>query len=313
MNSIANSSKLRLMKDYKKIEKEEIDGINACPEENNIYKWDGYIIGPDETPWENGVFKITMEFPVEYPSKPPNIKFISKIFHPNVYNDGRICLDILDKNWSPVYDVCSILISLRSLLTDPNENSPANVEAAQLYKQNIQEYYSRVKKCVEISQIDDENEDVINSQNTNQIENSNHENDNIENQELVNQIHNTNSVNINVNLNDNNDNNDNYSMSNNNLNNDNSHDEDDSDVHSIENVLGTISSHSMTFSNNNNNQNNNDTSSIISNTYSNSNSNSNISTIVNHNYNNNSNVNINNNNDFSSPIQNNSYHGYNNI
>lgn len=305
MNSIANSSKLRLIKDYKKIENGEIDGINACPEENNIYKWDGYIMGPDGTVWENGAFKIKMEFPIEYPSKPPNIKFISKIFHPNVYNDGRICLDILDKNWSPVYDVCSILISLRSLLTDPNENSPANVEAAQLYKQNIQEYYSRVKKCVEMSQIDDENEDVINSQ-TCQDENNIHDYDNIENLESLNQIHNTNNVNVNVNLNDNNDN---YSISNNNLNIENSQDEDDSEVHSIENVLGTISSHSMTFSNNN--QNNNDNNSIISNTYSNSNSN--ISSINNHTNNNSPNVNINNNNDFSSPTQNNSYQNNDNI
>ena len=74
------------------------------------------------------------------------------MFHPNVYNDGSICLDILSHMWSPVYDVSSILTSIQSLLTDPNPNSPAQQVASQMYQHNYTEYCRRVKLCVEKSQ-----------------------------------------------------------------------------------------------------------------------------------------------------------------
>ena len=66
---------------------------------------------PDDTPWEGGTFKLLLEFTEDYPNKPPAVRFISKIFHPNVYNDGKICLDILQNQWSPIYDIAAILTS----------------------------------------------------------------------------------------------------------------------------------------------------------------------------------------------------------
>eukprot|EP00003_Mantamonas_plastica_P018236 TRINITY_DN298_c0_g1_i2.p4 TRINITY_DN298_c0_g1~~TRINITY_DN298_c0_g1_i2.p4 ORF type:complete len:159 (+),score=82.44 TRINITY_DN298_c0_g1_i2:2161-2637(+) len=77
--------------------------------------------------------------------------FMSKIFHPNVYNDGSICLDILQNQWSPIYDIAAILTSIQSLLCDPNPNSPANSEAARLFKENKREYNRKVKEYVEKS------------------------------------------------------------------------------------------------------------------------------------------------------------------
>ena len=70
-----------------------------------------------------------MTFSDQYPNKAPVVKFVTKLFHPNIYADGNICLDILMNNWSPVYDVLNILISIQQLLTDPNNKSPANNEA----------------------------------------------------------------------------------------------------------------------------------------------------------------------------------------
>jgi ubiquitin-protein ligase len=60
---------------------------------------------PDDTPWEGGTFRLKLEFSEEYPNKPPKVSFVSAMFHPNVYNDGSICLDILQNQWSPIYDV----------------------------------------------------------------------------------------------------------------------------------------------------------------------------------------------------------------
>ena len=131
------------------------------------------IIGPTDTPFEDGTFRLVMHFEEQYPNKPPGVKFISQMFHPNVYGTGELCLDILQNRWSPTYDVAAILTSiqrsvshidiaiklgvshtnaiLRSLLNDPNTSSPANVEASNLYKDNRREYTKRVRETVEKS------------------------------------------------------------------------------------------------------------------------------------------------------------------
>merc|ERR1719471_874616 len=106
-----------------------------------------------------GTFNLTLSFSEEYPIKPPKVKFVTKMFHPNIYADGSICLDILQHNWSPIYDVAAILTSIQSLLTDPNPNSPANVEASKLYQENRREYEKRVQACVEKSWDTDEDDD----------------------------------------------------------------------------------------------------------------------------------------------------------
>lgn len=75
--------------------------------------WNAVIFGPHDTPFEDGTFKLTIEFTEEYPNKPPTVRFVSHMFHPNVYADGGICLDILQNRWSPTYDVSAILTSIQ--------------------------------------------------------------------------------------------------------------------------------------------------------------------------------------------------------
>ena len=87
----------------------------------------------------------------EYPNKPPKVRFVSHVFHPNVYADGQICLDILQSKWSPIYDVAALLASIQSMLHDPNPASPANSEAARLFSENRAEYDKRVRAAVEES------------------------------------------------------------------------------------------------------------------------------------------------------------------
>ncbi|KAG9082802.1 Ubiquitin-conjugating enzyme E2 2 [Ceratobasidium sp. 392] len=130
--------------------------------------WNAVIFGPAETPFEDGTFKLVLTFDESYPNKPPTVKFLSKMFHPNVYANGELCLDILQNSslpytahptppqlrWSPTYDVAAILTSIQSLLHDPNPNSPANAEAAALYRENMKEYVRRVKATVEESWLD---------------------------------------------------------------------------------------------------------------------------------------------------------------
>mmetsp|Transcript_24973 Transcript_24973/g.31167 ORF Transcript_24973/g.31167 Transcript_24973/m.31167 type:complete len:151 (-) Transcript_24973:138-590(-) len=92
-----------------------------------------------------------MEFLQDYPNKPPKVKFLTKMFHPNIYSDGSICLDIFKTTWSPVYDVSAVLTSIQSLLTDPNPNSPVNAIASKMFVKNYQEYCAKVRQCVSAS------------------------------------------------------------------------------------------------------------------------------------------------------------------
>lgn len=97
-------------------------GVSGAPTDNNIMIWNAVIFGPHDTPFEDGTFKLTIEFTEEYPNKPPTVRFVSKMFHPNVYADGGICLDILQNRWSPTYDVSAILTSIQVNTKILNQN-----------------------------------------------------------------------------------------------------------------------------------------------------------------------------------------------
>jgi ubiquitin-conjugating enzyme E2 D/E len=96
--------------------------------------WTATIIGPEKSPYEKGIFNLDIVFPNNYPFKPPEITFVTKIYHPNISSDGRICLDILKSNWSPALTILKVLLSISSLLTDPNPNDPLMPDIANIYK-----------------------------------------------------------------------------------------------------------------------------------------------------------------------------------
>lgn len=137
----------RLKKDFKYLMKNKLDGISATPI-NDLYNWEAIIFGPEKSPYEGGVFKLLMKFDDNYPMVPPKVYFVTKMFHVNIYGDGRICLDILDKSWTPIYNISSILLSIQSLLLDPNVKSPANILAAKLYINNRREYNKKIKELI---------------------------------------------------------------------------------------------------------------------------------------------------------------------
>ncbi|TID30649.1 hypothetical protein CANINC_000804 [Pichia inconspicua] len=132
---------------------------------DNIFSWTLglYIVNPD-SPWNHAYLNAKMTFPSNYPFSPPSFKFTPSILHPNVYADGRLCISILheagniyqdepsNENWSPAQGVESVILSIISLLDDPNIQSPANIEASNLWRDNREAYNAQVKKFVERSQ-----------------------------------------------------------------------------------------------------------------------------------------------------------------
>lgn len=96
-------------------------GISAFPSATSLLSWTATIAGPERTPYENLTFKLSLEFPSNYPYAAPTVLFRTPIYHPNVDFSGRICLDILKDKWSAVLNVQSVLLSLQSLLGEPNK------------------------------------------------------------------------------------------------------------------------------------------------------------------------------------------------
>lgn len=136
-------------------------------DDSNIFVWNiGVMVLNEESIYHGGYFKAQMRFPEDFPFSPPQFRFTPAIYHPNVYRDGRLCISILHQSgdpmtdepdaetWSPVQTVESVLISIVSLLEDPNISSPANVDAAVDYRKNPDQYKQRVKMEVERSKQD---------------------------------------------------------------------------------------------------------------------------------------------------------------
>ncbi|KAI5302105.1 Ubiquitin-conjugating enzyme E2 7 [Ascosphaera atra] len=155
----------RLFQEYKALCTSPPEGITAGPvSEDDLFLWEALIQGPEDTPFEGGVFAAELKFSRDYPLSPPKMRFLSPIFHPNVYTNGTVCISILhppgdDPNhyehacerWSPIQSVEKILISVMSMLAEPNDESPANVEAAKMWREHRSEYEDRVREEVKRS------------------------------------------------------------------------------------------------------------------------------------------------------------------
>ncbi|KAI5152012.1 ubiquitin-conjugating enzyme E2 A [Enteropsectra breve] len=151
---MSTPAKRRLLKDLDAIKSSADENLYAQPLDNDMLTWAAVIAGPQGTAYEGGTFSLMLLFDEKYPNSPPEVSFISEMFHPNIYVNGDLCLDLLKSKWSSSYDVAGVLMSIQSLLNDPNVMSPANAEAAKLFDSDYAEYEKRVKETVEKSWTD---------------------------------------------------------------------------------------------------------------------------------------------------------------
>lgn len=102
---------------------------------SSILKWTALLRGPVETPYENGVFQLSIRCSTDYPLTPPTISFVTKVFHPNVhFASGDICLDILKKEWSPAWGLQAACRAVLALLSECNADSPLNCDAGNMVR-----------------------------------------------------------------------------------------------------------------------------------------------------------------------------------
>lgn len=153
----------RLTKEYKEILKEPNYYYSIAPSED-FSKWDFTMIGPPDTFYEFGLFPGHIIFPKEYPNKPPKVFFDTNLIHPNIYKNGEVCISILHEGsdqygyendierWLPTHGINTIMMSIISLLSNPNFESPANVDASKFWKDDIDGYKRMVNEIVSKSQ-----------------------------------------------------------------------------------------------------------------------------------------------------------------
>ncbi|OEL36395.1 Protein PEROXIN-4, partial [Dichanthelium oligosanthes] len=126
------ASRARLFKELKEVQREKSadPDIQLICDDSNIFKWTALIKGPSETPYEGGVFQLAFAIPEQYPLLPPQVRFLTKIFHPNVhFKTGEICLDILKNAWSPAWTLQSVCRAIIALMAHPEPDSPLNCDS----------------------------------------------------------------------------------------------------------------------------------------------------------------------------------------
>ncbi|KDE04343.1 ubiquitin-conjugating enzyme E2 G1 [Microbotryum lychnidis-dioicae p1A1 Lamole] len=161
---MASSSALTLTRQLTQLTKHPVEGFSAgLIDDDNVYEWEITIFGPPDTLYEGAFLRATLTFPQDFPLRPPKMKFLTEMWHPNIYKNGEVCISILhepgadqygfedaSERWLPVHGVESILISVISLLSadTPNTDSPANVDAAKEVREDIQGYRKKVRRLV---------------------------------------------------------------------------------------------------------------------------------------------------------------------
>ncbi|KAJ6753837.1 UBIQUITIN-CONJUGATING ENZYME E2 [Salix purpurea] len=160
----------RIIKETQRLLSEPAPGISASPSEDNMRYFNVMILGPTQSPYEalhvefsaanrlklcgcmvqphkalgswrspstsscGGVFKLELFLPEEYPMAAPKVRFLTKIYHPNIDKLGRICLDILKDKWSPALQIRTVLLSIQALLSAPNPDDPLSENIAKHWK-----------------------------------------------------------------------------------------------------------------------------------------------------------------------------------
>jgi len=165
MSSAYGSELLR--RQFVELSKNPPDGVSiGLGDDDNIFQWEILMIGPSDTFYEEGFFKAKLAFPADFPNNPPKMTFLTDIWHPNVYENGDVCISILHppgddphnpqelaiERWRPILGVEAVIVSVISMLADPNDDSPANVEAAVMWREDRTGFKKKCRNLVRKSQ-----------------------------------------------------------------------------------------------------------------------------------------------------------------
>ncbi|KAG2378805.1 hypothetical protein C9374_007953 [Naegleria lovaniensis] len=136
----------RIMKDLTQLQQNPLEGVRAAPLGDDVFNWNAYIDGPADSPYEGGIFKLKINFPVDYPFTSPKVHFVTPIYHPNVNTDGKICLTILDKEWNPAVNISQVLMTIQLLMKEPNPESAVLPSIGKQYENDRETFNKEARK-----------------------------------------------------------------------------------------------------------------------------------------------------------------------
>jgi ubiquitin-conjugating enzyme E2 N len=136
----------RIVKEISRLNKEPVAGISIDVNDQNMRYIKVALEGPSGSPYEGGIFYLEMYLGDNYPMQPPKVRYLTKIYHPNIDKIGRICLDILKDKWTPALQIRSVLLSLQVLMGNPNVDDPLDVQVAEHWKTNRKEAENQARQ-----------------------------------------------------------------------------------------------------------------------------------------------------------------------
>lgn len=136
----------RILKETERLLSDPVPGINAVPHDDNARYFSVVILGPQDSPYAGGTFRLELFLPDDYPMAPPKVRFLTRLYHPNIDRLGRICLDVIKKMWSPALQIRTVLLSIQALLAAPNPEDPLNNEAADLWKRDEESALAKARE-----------------------------------------------------------------------------------------------------------------------------------------------------------------------
>lgn len=168
MSTHNSQAAILLMRQLRDLNKNIDSGFSAgLVDDANPFEWQVILTGPPDTWYEGGLFRARLSFPQDYPYMPPTMRFTSEMWHPNIYSDGKVCISILhapgtdpneyenaSERWLPVHTVETILVSVISMLASPNDESPANLDAAKEWRNEPAVFKKKVKETIRRGQDD---------------------------------------------------------------------------------------------------------------------------------------------------------------
>lgn len=139
----------RVLKELENLRKNPLAFCSTGPiDDSNIFRWQATIIGPPSTPFEGGVFSLTIEIGEKYPFEAPKVNFNTPIFHPNITEEGKICMEILSNpdKWSPTVSISQILAAIYTLLSNPNTGHSLRPDVAKMYDTDLAQYLETARE-----------------------------------------------------------------------------------------------------------------------------------------------------------------------
>ena len=154
----------RMRKEVERLRNDPPHGVSCWPKEGRIDCLEAKLVGSKDTPYEGGIFKLEIKIPERYPFEPPQVQFLTKIYHPNIDTAGRICLDVLKSppqgSWKPAHNISTVLTSIQLLVSEPNPDDGLMADISHEYKHNRPRFVEKAKEWVQMYAKEEDNEEL---------------------------------------------------------------------------------------------------------------------------------------------------------